>query len=75
MLLFLLKRIYRENYMQLHKSQPKQRQSSTNKQLAKFSESLNILNLAPEDLDDFLEPNQSTSTIKKFGNKDLERFE
>ena len=60
--------------MQLHKSQPKQRQS-TNKQLAKFSESLNILNLAPEDLDDFLEPNQSTSTIKKFGNKDLERFE
>lgn len=43
--------------------------------MAKFSDSMNILNLAPEDLEEFLEPNISVSTVKKTNNKDLEKFE
>lgn len=43
--------------------------------MAKFSESMNILNLGPEDLEEFLEPNISVTTIKKTNNKDLDRFE
>ena len=45
------------------------------KNIAKFSESMNILNLGPEDLEEFLEPNISVSTVKKSNNKDLDRFE
>lgn len=45
------------------------------KNLAKFSESMNILNLGPEELDEFLEPNMSVTTVKKQSTKDLDRFE
>ncbi|CAD8048459.1 unnamed protein product [Paramecium sonneborni] len=78
MLIFLLKRIYRENYMELNKgNQAKVQIKGENKpkNIAKFSESMNILNLGPEDLDEFLEPNISVSTVKKSNNKDLDRFE
>ncbi|XP_001347006.1 hypothetical protein (macronuclear) [Paramecium tetraurelia strain d4-2] len=78
MLIFLLKRIYRENYMELNKgNQAKVGIKGENKpkNIAKFSESMNILNLGPEDLEEFLEPNISVTTIKKTNNKDLDRFE
>lgn len=45
------------------------------KNMAKFSESMNILNLGPDDLEEFLEPNISVSTVKKTSNKDLDKFE
>lgn len=43
--------------------------------MAKFSESMNILNLGPDDLEEFLEPNISVSTVKKTSNKDFDKFE
>lgn len=73
MLVFLLKRIYRENYMELHKIK---KEPVKPKNVSKFSESMNILNLGPEDLDEFLEPNISVSTVKKHpNNRDLDKFD
>ncbi|CAD8052236.1 unnamed protein product [Paramecium sonneborni] len=78
MLIFLLKRIYRENFMELNKGNQAKvciKGENKPKNIAKFSESMNILNLGPEDLEEFLEPNISVSTVKKSNNKDLDRFE
>ncbi|CAD8141849.1 unnamed protein product [Paramecium octaurelia] len=78
MLIFLLKRIYRENYMELNKGNQAKvciKGENKPKNISKFSESMNILNLGPEDLEEFLEPNISVSTVKKSNNKDLDRFE
>lgn len=36
---------------------------------------MNILNLGPEELDEFLEPNMSVTTVKKQSTKDLDKFE
>lgn len=60
--------------MELQKCKPQPVKGQA-KNINKFTESMNILNLGPEELDEFLEPNISVTTVKKNNNKDIERFE
>ena len=68
MVAFLIKRIFRENMTQTEKLRNRLFMSSNDNrrllsgkssQLSKFTESMNILNLAPEEIGDFLEPDKS----------------
>lgn len=77
MLSYLLRRIYRETFSSISKIKAK-KQALVNKQYQQkmnaFSDSIDILKIAPEDLGLFLEPNQN-NTSQKNTDKFLEEFD